>query len=92
MAARGPAGISTAGKAPRPKGRKAAGKNVDAFLAREAEIHRAVEYTRQNELQAYKATWEENQVKKQSRNGKSQKEKEYVGCEPQCNQGLMWLL
>lgn len=74
---RGPAGVSSS-RTLASSGRRKSGKNVEAFLSREAEIHRAVEYTQQNERQTYKAAWEENQVKKLSQNGKAQKQKEYV--------------
>lgn len=70
-----PAGIS----APRnsnPRGRKPAGKNVEAYLLREAEIHRAVETTKSNKNQAFKAAWEANQLKKLSQNGKERKRQE----------------
>ena len=61
-----------------PQGRKPAGKNVEAFLAREAELERAKAYTRYNELQSFKAGWEESQLKRGHTFGKSGKEQEYV--------------
>lgn len=73
-----PAGISNRTKSNEPKGRKPAGGNVEAFLSREAEIHNAKSYTRANELQAYKAHWEEQQVRKLSQNGKARDQKMYV--------------
>ena len=69
----GPAGMSQK-KSKEPRGRKPAGKNVQVFLAREVEIHNAKGYTKRNDLQAYKAQWEEGQIRRLSQNGKARKQ------------------